>query len=384
MSESFTFDGVASIVVDDGAVSNLGALLTERYGATKVMVVTDAGITKLGLAEPALKSLHAHGFDPVVFDEVQADPAESIVLASADLAIRKNIGLIVGFGGGSSMDVAKLVAILAQGEQPLADMYGVGKVRSSRLPLVLIPTTAGTGSEVTPISVVTTGEHTKMGVSDRALFADLAVIDATLTTGLPRHVTAATGIDAMVHAIEAYTSRIKKNLLSDTLAIQSLKMLGGNIVRACEQPDDLAARRAMLTGAMLAGQAFANAPVGAVHALAYPLGGRFHIPHGHSNSLVLPHVLRFNASVASALYAELADALALPGRDASQKTASFIAWLVELTEATGIEMRLRDMNIAETDLPMLANDAMDQTRLLVNNPRDVSEQQAFEIYQQAW
>lgn len=384
MSESFTFDGVASIVVDDGAVSNLGALLTERYGATKVMVVTDAGITKLGLAEPALKSLHAHGFDPVVFDEVQADPAESIVLASADLAIRENIGLIVGFGGGSSMDVAKLVAILAQGEQPLADMYGVGKVRSSRLPLVLIPTTAGTGSEVTPISVVTTGEHTKMGVSDRALFADLAVIDATLTTGLPRHVTAATGIDAMVHAIEAYTSRIKKNLLSDTLAIQSLKMLGGNIVKACEQPDDLAARRAMLTGAMLAGQAFANAPVGAVHALAYPLGGRFHIPHGHSNSLVLPHVLRFNAPVASPLYAELAEALALPGEDISQKTASFITWLVELTEATGIEMRLRDMNIEEADLPMLASDAMDQTRLLVNNLRDVSEQQAFEIYQQAW
>ncbi len=384
MSDSFTFDGVASIVVDDGVAANLGGLLAERYGVTKVMVVTDAGITKLGLAEPALKSLSAHGFDPVVFDEVEADPAESIVLAAADQATREKIGLIIGFGGGSSMDVAKLVAILARGEQPLADMYGVGKVRSSRLPLVLIPTTAGTGSEVTPISVVTTGEHTKMGVSDRALFADLAIVDATLTTGLPRHVTAATGIDAMVHAIEAYTSRIKKNLLSDTLAIQSLKMLGGHIVRACEQPDDLAARRAMLTGAMLAGQAFANAPVGAVHALAYPLGGRFHIPHGHSNSLVLPHVLRFNASVASALYAELADALALPGGDASQKTASFIAWLVELTEATGIEMRLRDMNIAEGDLPMLANDAMDQTRLLVNNPRDVSEQQAFEIYQKAW
>lgn len=384
MSDSFTFDGVASIVVDDGAVSSLGELLGERFGATKVMVVTDAGITKLGLAEPALKSLNDRGFDPVVFDDVQADPAESIVLAAADQAIREKIGLIVGFGGGSSMDVAKLVAILACGEQALADMYGVGKVRSNRLPLVLIPTTAGTGSEVTPISVVTTGEHTKMGVSDRALFADLAIIDATLTTGLPRHVTAATGIDAMVHAIEAYTSRIKKNLLSDTLAVQSLKMLGGHIVQACEQPDDLAARRAMLTGAMLAGQAFANAPVGAVHALAYPLGGRFHIPHGHSNSLVLPHVLRFNASVASPLYAELAEALALPGENVLQKTESFITWLVELTEATGIEMRLRDMNITEGDLTMLASDAMDQTRLLVNNPRDVSEQQAFEIYQQAW
>lgn len=384
MSDSFTFDGVASIIVEDGAAATLGTILADRYTPVKALLVTDAGITNLGLADAALASLKGAGFEPLVFDKVMADPAESIVLSAADLTTQHGVGLIIGFGGGSSMDVAKLVAILARGEQPLADMYGVGKVQSSRLPLVLIPTTSGTGSEVTPISVVTTGEHTKMGVSDRALFADMAIIDAVLTTGLPRHVTAATGIDAMVHAIEAYTSRIKKNILSDTLAVQALKMLGGNIVRACEQPNDLDARRAMLTGAMIAGQAFANAPVGAVHALAYPLGGRFHIPHGHSNSLVLPHVLRFNASVATPLYAELADALGLPGQDAAQKTQSFISWLVDLTAATGIETRLRDMKIAETDLPMLATDAMDQTRLLVNNPRDVSESQALEIYQQAW
>lgn len=384
MSDSFSFDNVSSILVDDGAASNLGSTLAERFGATKALLVTDKGIVSLGLADNALKSLEQHGFETIVFDDVSADPAESIILDAAELAIREKVGLVVGFGGGSSMDVAKLVAILAKGEQKLQDMYGVGKVRSSRLPLVLVPTTAGTGSEVTPISVVTTGEHTKLGVNDRTLYADLAVIDATLTVGLPRHVTAATGIDAMVHAIEAYTSRIKKNLLSDALAIQALKMLGSNIVRACEAPDDLAARRAMLTGAMIAGQSFANAPVGAVHALAYPLGGRFHIPHGHSNSLVLAPVLRFNASVASHLYAELADALNLGGTDDASKTEAFVDWIVELSTATGIEMRLRDMNIAEADLPMLAEDAMDQTRLLINNPRDVSQQQAFEIYQQAW
>ncbi len=384
MSDSFTFDGVASIMVEDGAAANLGRIMADRYAPVKTLIVTDAGITSLGLADATLASLEKEGFTPLVFDQVMADPAESIVLSAADLAVQHGVGLVIGFGGGSSMDVAKLVAILARGEQALSDMYGVGNVRSSRLPLVLVPTTSGTGSEVTPISVVTTGEHIKMGVSDRALFADMAVIDAVLTAGLPRHVTAATGIDAMVHAIEAYTSRIKKNLLSDTLAIQALKMLSGNIVRACEYPNDLDARRAMLTGAMIAGQAFANAPVGAVHALAYALGGRFHIPHGHSNSLVLPHVLRFNASVAAPLYAELATALGLPGQDAAQKTQSFINWLVDLTAATGIETRLRDMKIGETDLPMLAADAMDQTRLLVNNPCDVSESQALEIYQQAW
>jgi len=201
---------------------------------------------------------------------------------------------------------------------------------------------------------------------------------------LPRHVTAATGIDAMVHAIEAFTSRIKKNLISDTLAKQALVMLGSNIVQACDKPDDMDARRAMLTGAMLAGQAFANAPVGAVHALAYPLGGRFHIPHGHSNSLVLPHVLRFNASAASALYAELAETVGLAGSGEAGLTDAFIKWLDSLTEATGIERRLRDMSIAQADLPMLANDAMDQSRLLINNPIDVGEEDALKIYQEAW
>lgn len=384
MSDSFTFDGVSSIVVEDGAAEKLGSIMAERFGVSKAMLVTDKGITSLGLAESALASLQQSGFDPLVFDDVAADPAESIVLAAAQLAIDEDVGLVIGFGGGSSMDVAKLVSILAKQEQSLEDMYGVGNVRSSRLPLLLVPTTAGTGSEVTPISVVTTGATTKMGVSDRTLLPDMALLDATLTTGLPRHVTAATGIDAMVHAIEAYTSKIKKNPISDTLATSALKMLGSSILRACDAPEDLGARRDMLVGAMLAGQAFANAPVGAVHALAYPLGGHFHIPHGHSNSLVLPHVLRFNQPVAEPLYGALAAAVGLPADSVGERAAVFIRWLEDITEATGIERRLRDMSIKENDLPMLAEDAMLQTRLLVNNPREVNQQQALEIYQQAW
>lgn len=384
MSTGFTFEGVGTVMVEDGAAEKLGTIARDRFGAGHVMLVTDGGITKLGLANGALRSFEEAGCDVTLFDEVEADPADHIIEKAADIAVKEGVNLVVGFGGGSSMDVAKLVAILVKREQPLRDMYGVGNVRSSRLPLILVPTTAGTGSEVTPISVVTTGEHTKMGVSDRALFADIAVLDATLTLGLPRHVTAATGIDAMVHAIEAYTSRIKKNPISDALAIRALTLLGGNIVAACEEGGNLEARRNMLVGALVAGQAFANAPVGAVHALAYPLGGRFHIPHGHSNSLVLPHVLRFNADVAAPLYAELAEAVGLSGKGEIQKVEAFISSLEDITAATGIERRLRDMKIEEADLPMLANDAMEQTRLLVNNPRDVSEAQALEIYQEAW
>ena len=316
---------------------------------------------------------HAH------FDGVEADPSESVVLAAVEAAKAHKADIIVGFGGGSSMDVAKLVAVLAQGTQKLADIYGIDQIEGRSLPLVQVPTTAGTGSEVTPISIITTGETTKMGVVDAALLADLAILDAGLTTGLPSHITAATGIDAMVHAIEAYTSKLKKNPISDGLARQALLMLGGNIVTACNDGDNLDARRAMLIGAMLAGQAFANAPVAAVHALAYPLGGHFHIPHGLSNSLVLPHVLRFNAESAGQLYAELA-VLAEQGSSA----ADFIAWMDDIADKTKVARRLRDVGISHNDLPMLAEDAMLQTRLLVNNPREVTLDDARAIYEAAW
>lgn len=384
MALDFTFDSVPSIVVRTGVSGKLGTLIRERFGGVRVLMVTDPGIMRLGLMDDALASLKTAGLAAHIFADVEADPSEQTVLNGVDLAVRERVQLVVGFGGGSSMDVAKLIAILAKQEQSLSDMYGVGNVQSSRLPLVMVPTTAGTGSEVTPISVVTTGEHTKMGVSDVTLIADMAVLDAALTTGLPSHVTAATGIDAMVHAIEAYTSRVKKNPVSDGLAIRALQMLGDNVLRACRDGSNIEAREAMLLGAMLAGQAFANAPVGAVHALAYPLGGWFHIPHGHSNALVLPHVLKFNRSVAEPLYAELASHVRLGGDTVAARTDSFIRWLEDISAQTGIETRLRDMKIKEADLPNLASEAMLQTRLLMNNPRAVNEQQALAIYQQAW
>ncbi|WP_262695442.1 iron-containing alcohol dehydrogenase [Kordiimonas aquimaris] len=384
MTQNFTFDGVPSIIVENGATERLAETLSARFSVSKIMIVSDPGIAKLGLMEPAIASLKKAGKTVIVFTDVEADPSEATLKKAAAIAMAEQVELIIGFGGGSSMDVAKLVAILACGEQELSGMYGVGNVRSSRLPLVMVPTTAGTGSEVTPISVITTGATTKMGVSDRALYADMAVLDAKLTVGLPRHATAATGIDAMVHAIEACTSRIKKNPVSDALAKTALVMLGENLLPACEDGSDIEARSAMLTGAMIAGQAFANAPVGAVHALAYPLGGYFHIPHGHANALVLPYVLKFNADAAAPLYAELADVVGLAGSNVQEKTRMFISWLENLSAKTGIETRLRDMKIKQSDLPMLAKDAMQQTRLLMNNPVDVSEDQALKIYEAAW
>ncbi|MCH1491787.1 MAG: iron-containing alcohol dehydrogenase, partial [Luminiphilus sp.] len=284
-------------------------------------------------------------------------------------------------GGGSSMDVAKVVSVLMTGDQSLQALYGVDQVSSGRLPLVLVPTTAGTGSEVTPVAVITTGETTKAGVSSPVLLPDLALLDAELTLGLPRAATAMTGIDAMVHAIEAYTSRIRKNPISDMLALRALRLLSGNMQTVLDNPSDIDAREAMLLGSMFAGQAFANAPVGAVHALAYPLGGHYHIPHGLSNSLMLPAVLAFNTSAVEASYGELAGEL--PG-DIPRSGEGLVSWFEQLIRGSGLPATLQAAGVPADDLPRLAADAMLQQRLLVNNPVDVDEATALSLYEQAW
>lgn len=384
--QPFSFATTAQILCESGSAARLGELCRER-GAQRVIIVTDPGITRLNMLEGVLPGFAAAGVAVEVFDQVLADPPESVVLAAAAQAGAMAAQLVVGFGGGSSMDVAKLVALLAhpQATQGLADIFGVGNARGPRLPLIQVPTTAGTGSEVTPIAIVTTGETTKMGVVSPYLLPDLAVLDADLTLGLPSAVTAATGIDAMVHAIEAYTSKLKKNLLSDLLAREALRLLALNLDEAVHNGTHREARQAMLLGACLAGQAFANAPVAAVHALAYPLGGHFHIPHGLSNALVLPEVIRFNAPNASPLYAELAPLLLgerLP--TGGDRTEQFIAELAALSPRCGLPSRLRDAGVPEDSLPRLAADAMLQQRLLVNNPREVSESDALAIYRAAF
>jgi alcohol dehydrogenase len=379
---AFNFSTVAHIVSDPGAADRLGQLVAERFpNARRVLLVTDQGFLRTGLAEVPRRNLEQRGMTVHVFSDVVADPPESVVEAAVEFARRHEVELVIGLGGGSSMDVAKLVAVLAGSAQRLADVYGIGNVRGARLPLVQVPTTAGTGSEVTNIAIVTTGATTKMGVVAPQLYADLAVLDASLTLGLPPAVTAATGIDAMVHAIEAYTSKHKKNPVSDMLARQALSLLSQNLINACEDGTNLKTRQAMLLGACLAGQAFSNAPVAAVHALAYPIGGIFHVAHGLSNSLVLPHVLRFNLPDAANRYAELA-ALVVPhasGSDEARAQALIVA-MQQIATLTGIETTLQQVGVTEADLDRLADDAMLQTRLLGNNPREVTREHARAIY----
>ena len=379
---SFSFSTTRSIVVEAGASARLAEIVGPLLG-DRILLVTDAGLRRLGLLDPLLASLKASGIRVAIFDDVKPDPPEENIVYAAELARIHEATGVLGVGGGSPMDVAKLVSLVSRSGERLQDIYGVGVAQGPRLPLALVPTTAGTGSEVTPIAIVTTGKSEKKGVVSPLLMPDLALLDADLTLSLPASVTAATGIDAMVHAIEAYTSASpNNNPISRGLARQALRLLGANIRMATHDGTNRDARGAMLLGSLLAGQAFANAPVAAVHALAYPIGGHFHVPHGLSNALVLPHVLRFNRNAALEDYAEIAVDLfpALAGRPSAERTEGFIEGLVRLSHELGVPQTLSGVGIGPESLPVLARDAMKQTRLLVNNPRSLTEADALAIY----
>ena len=380
----FTFNTTPSLRMGAGLARQLGEIVKPICGEN-ILFVTDPGMVANGLVGPVVNILRAAGLRVTIFDQVQADPPEAIILQAADMA--RHVSGVVGFGGGSSLDVAKLAALLAASGQPLAEAYGIGNAKGPRLPLVLVPTTSGTGSEVTPISIVTTGASEKMGVVSPLILPDVAVLDPELTLGLPAHVTAATGIDAMVHAIEAYASaNPNNNPVSRALAVEALRLMGRVLQRAVDTPGNIEARSDMMLGSMLAGQAFANSPVAAVHALAYPIGGHYKVPHGLSNALVLPHVLRFNAEVAPLAYAELLPHVFPQVSDTGVGDAAvkFVEGMEALSRACGLPQNLRDVGIEKEALPMLACDAMNQTRLLVNNPRPVDEAAALAIYEAAW
>jgi alcohol dehydrogenase class IV len=364
-----------------GAAANLADLLPD--GA--LLFVTDAGVRGLGLCDPAIASLEAGGRQVVVFDAVEADPSSATALAALDAGRSAGVGAVVGFGGGSPMDVAKVAAYLLGSGDDLDAIYGVEQAKGAKLPLVLVPTTAGTGSEATPISVLTVGATEKKGINSAALYADWAVLDATLTYGLPPHVTAATGVDAMVHAIEAYTSARMKNPLSDALAREALRLLAANIRTAVKDGADAEARGAMLLGAYLAGVAFANAPVAGVHALAYPLGGHFHVPHGLSNALMLPHVLGHNMASAMPLYAELAPLVdpRLAGLGRQGQAQGLVEALSAIAADCGLPDRLRAVGVGPEHLDLLASEAMKQQRLLINNPCAIEQHHARALYEAA-
>jgi len=385
--KSFLFSSVPNILCELGSSVKVGGLMKD-LGSKHVMVVTDPGLRKLGLADRVVEGIEQAGLKCSVYDQVREDPPEKIILEIIEKAKVGGVSGVVGVGGGSSMDAAKITAFMAgDTKQSINEVYGVGLCVGNRLPLIQVPTTAGTGSEVTDISVITTGVAEKKGAVGRQLFADYAVLDGDLTLTVPPKVTAATGIDAMVHAIEAYTSKFQKNVLSDVLAKEALNLLAGNIRRVCEDGMDREARMKMLLGSLYAGMAFANSPCAAVHALAYPIGSHFHVPHGLSNSLMLPHVLRFNGGLASAaeMYRDLTPII-FPELSATRGSGveALADGFSELAVDLKIPTNLSQVGIKETDIQLLATEAMKVTRLLPNNPREVRLEDATELYTRAY
>ena len=384
----FNFNSSAGLIFGNETSTKSSDQILNLLGKN-IFIISDKGLTKLGLLERLIKKLKIKS-NVKIFDDVESDPSRSTLLKAFDDATEFNSTGILGFGGGSSMDVAKLVSLLIKSNQDVETIWGVNNARGPRLPLVLIPTTAGTGSEVTPISIITMDDKEKKGVSSKYILPDLAILDPILTIGFPANITASTGIDAMVHAIEAFTSvNPNNNPISKMLSIEALKLLGSSIEVAVSDGKNIKARSNMLLGSMLAGKAFANSPVAAVHALAYPIGGLFNISHGLSNSLVLPHVLKFNslnkdtrknyAYLAPYVFKELENI-----KNDEKLCNHFIGLLENLSKKLKLPYRLRDLGIPEEACNSMAKEAMKQTRLLVNNPRKIEESDAFNIYKASW
>jgi alcohol dehydrogenase class IV len=360
----------------------LGEIL-KGLGAQRVMVVCDPGIVTLGFSGQAVAALESAGLSAEVFSDVAADPPVSMVKAAADAARAMKADGVVGLGGGSSLDTAKLVALMINSNQPIEQMYGTNLATGQRAPLVQIPTTAGTGSEVTWVSVVTDDEGRKKAIYAPQLLPDVALLDPALTTGLPPHITAATGLDAMVHAVEAYTSRTGKNPIADGLAAKALSMMANNIRTAMKEPGNIEARAAMLQGSLMAGMAFVNASVAAIHALAYPLGARYHVPHGHSNAIVMAPIMRFNLSAATKEYAELARVVMPDQRFSSDAEAAeaLVVFIETLVAESGLEMKMSKLGVPADAIPSMAEEVDTGIRRLIDcNPRDMTRDEIAAIY----
>tara|TARA_B100000035_G_scaffold59184_1_gene47477 strand:+ start:10444 stop:11607 length:1164 start_codon:yes stop_codon:yes gene_type:complete len=386
--KSFQFNTTPGLRFGAEESKNTALEVTKKLGKN-ILFVTDPGLVKLGLIDDTLAALRSYS-EVLVFDSVEADPSLKTLMKCVEVGSEFKATGVIGFGGGSSMDTAKLTALLIGSGEDIHEAWGVANAKGPRLPLALYPTTSGTGSEVTPISIITQDDLEKKGVSSPLILPDLAILDPLLTIGLPPHITAATGVDAMVHAIESYASKsVNNNLISKILAKEALRLLGGSIEIAVSNGNDLEARSNMLLGSMLAGSSFGNSPVAGVHALAYPIGGTYHIPHGLSNAIVLPYVLRFNIKDQNAaqLYSEIAPIIfpemenSTSAQDISTK---FIENLSKLSSNLGLEQRLRDVGIPENACESMAKDAMKQTRLLINNPKEITENDAYDIYKSAW
>ncbi|MCG2659268.1 MAG: iron-containing alcohol dehydrogenase [Kiritimatiellae bacterium] len=362
--------------------------LTERlndFSRGPVVLVTDPGLVKAGVADRVIRLVTAGGWQVSLFDGVNPDPDTESVLSCLKIIRQQGAAIVIGLGGGSALDVAKVAAMLDICGGAVADYIGVGRVPQRGLPTLLIPTTAGTGSEVSPIAVISDkAQHLKLGIVSPHLYGSLALVDPMLTVSCPPKVTAASGMDALTHAIEIYTNRFASPLI-DPLVLESIQLAGRHLARCVREGTDIRAREGMALAALYAGLGLGPVNTAAVHALAYPLGAMFDVPHGLANSVLLPYVMEFNWQTCEAKYARIGEALGVSADlSVDQKAKAAVAKVAALSQAVGIPRSLKEIGIPETALPEMAQAAMKVTRLLQNNPRELTLADAEVIYRRAF
>ena len=394
MPADYAFSTAKKIVSGHGTIGKLGALANETLAgvtagtsagasARRAAIVTDPVIAAAGLLTEAAESLKAAGIPFEIFTDVQPEPSVEGVKKSVEAVRPFNPDLLIGIGGGSTLDTTKLISVLLSGTQPLESMFGIDLIEQPGLPMILVPTTSGTGSEVTPNAIVTIPEEErKVGVVSRRLFPDVALLDPRLTVSLPQALTAATGMDAMIHSLESYIGN-KANLVSDTVALRGIRLIATSIRDAYSHGDDIEARERMHIGSMLGGMALTGAGTCAVHALAYPLGGKYGVPHGVANSMLLVPVMEVNMESCVSRLADVAEAmeLAVSGAGENEKAEAVMNELKALIHDVKIPLDLREFGGKESDLDDLALSASKVTRLLANNPKELSIDEIKGIYQ---
>ena len=354
----------------------------KQWNPHSILLVSDPGVLKAGITAKVETLIVDAGYRVTIFSEVEPDPRIETAEACANAARSCKADVIIGVGGGSAMDIAKVAAVLAYSKQHIHSMFGIDQVNAAGLALILVPTTAGTGSEVTHIAILSDEqEHLKKGIVSKFLFPRLAIVDPLLTLGVPAAVTAASGMDALLHAVEAFTSK-NANDLSDTLARRAMRLISENLRDAYQNGQNLEARTGMLEGSMLAGMAFANAGVTAVHAFAYPIGAEFHIPHGVANSIMMGPVLTFNISGNPAKFAEVAECISekIDGTSVQDRAELSVAIMKQLAHDIDIPKNLSSFGVRKEHIPNLADGVLKVTRLLANNPRAITRDDAIALY----
>lgn len=351
----------------------------QKLGFKRLFVLTAPPIRPL-IEEP-LAVLAERGISIEVVQDIVAEPTINDFKRILEQARRFGADSVVGIGGGSVLDVTKLVASFINSEQQVEDCFGTGFIKVKGLWFACLPTTAGTGSEVSPNAILLDErDHLKKGIVSPYLIADAAYVDPKLTWSVPAKVTADTGMDALTHCIEAYTNKFAHPTV-DIYALQGIRLIAANLEKAVKNGHDVEAREALALGSLYGGLCLGPVNTAAVHALSYPLGGEFHIPHGLSNAILLPSVMKFNRPANLRRYAEVALALGCePGQDADETAQHGVEFIYRLAEAVGIPQKLTDLGIPQTAVPGMAKAAMEVQRLLKNNPREVTEQDALNIY----